>query len=264
MNDVLMMNHRKSRTAVRLVLAVCVFLFSVLAISPVVRADNQGDPPQWILDKEGISRDDFMTGREAQHRDRPPTESEIADKIKKLTDQYISEGTEPLIAQDRAKRQVYTEERQRKARYPYGYDDSRHGQEKRVFHAFREKYGSGSSQLASDLMLKFFKVIDTPWDGWAAEFHRRQEVKDAQDIQQRLNGKHVTVTAKTGVEGKFFGSVSKKDVSKAIEAAYGLKIDKQAIDMPNIKDFGNYNFKVRIKDGVIADMVVEVVPEQNN
>ena len=113
-------------------------------------------------------------------------------------------------------------------------------------------------------MLKFFKVIDTPWDGWTAEFHRERDLQDARAKQQLLNGKHVTVTAKAGVEGKFFGSVTPKDLSKAIEAAYGQKIDKRLIEMPNIKAFGNHDFKVRLADGVIADMVVEVVPEQSN
>ena len=102
MKEFLMRNIVKNLRTARFAVAAFVFLLSVFSVCAVARgeASQQGDPPQWILDKEGISRDDFMTGREAQHHDKPLTESEIADKIKKLTDQYISEGTEPLIAQD--------------------------------------------------------------------------------------------------------------------------------------------------------------------
>lgn len=61
---------RKNRTKASVILAVFVFLFSLLAVGAVVRAEasQQGDPPQGLLDKYRISREDFEIGRKVQIR----------------------------------------------------------------------------------------------------------------------------------------------------------------------------------------------------
>ena len=50
------------------------------------------------------------------------------------------------------------------------------------------------------------------------KFHKAEEIKAAQADAAKLDGKTFKLTAKAGANGKLFGSVTSKDVSKQIHA----------------------------------------------
>lgn len=89
-------------------------------------------------------------------------------------------------------------------------------------------------------------------------FHREQELLAAKELAGKLNGKSVEITAKLGVDGKFFGSVTTKDISNAIESKYSVSIDKRNIVTPEIKRCGNYDIKINLYTGVVCNMIVVV------
>ena len=71
----------------------------------------------------------------------------------------------------------------------------------------------------------------------------------------------VDLKAKSGPDGKLYGSVTSMDVSDAIEKASGLKIDKRKVVMDNIKKQGEYEVKVKLFENVVASVKINVVSE---
>ena len=80
----------------------------------------------------------------------------------------------------------------------------------------------------------------------AAEFHREEQLKKNKELRIALNGKEVTLKVKTGANGKFFGSVTSKEIAEELYKI-GFDIDKKKIILDsNIKTAGEYSVNVKI------------------
>jgi len=96
------------------------------------------------------------------------------------------------------------------------------------------------------------------------ERRRSKAAKDAKLVAQvkeqaaHLGGKRVVVKASAGESGKLFGAVTAQQVAEAIEAQHGVKVDKREIKLDQIKQLGEYRFKVRLYPGVEAEMSLSV------
>ena len=95
----------------------------------------------------------------------------------------------------------------------------------------------------------------------AKEFHKKEEIKAANVVKEKLDGKTVKLTAKAGANGKLFGSVTSKDVAAKIKSEFGEDIDKRKISMQDIKAFGTVQAEVKIYQGVTANVFVQVSEE---
>lgn len=93
----------------------------------------------------------------------------------------------------------------------------------------------------------------------AKKFHKAEEIKAANELKDRIEGKTFKVAAKAGVNGKLFGSVTAKDVSAAIKEEMGENIDKRKISMQDIKAFGTTQIEVKVYQGITAKVFVQVV-----
>ena len=92
----------------------------------------------------------------------------------------------------------------------------------------------------------------------AKEFHKQEEIKAANDVKEKLNGKTFKLTAKAGANGKLFGSVTSKDVAEKIKKEIGEDIDKRKIVMQDVKAFGTVQAEVKIYPGISAEIYVQV------
>lgn len=92
----------------------------------------------------------------------------------------------------------------------------------------------------------------------AKKFHKAEELKAAQADADRLSGKTFSLKAKAGANGKLFGSVTSKDVSKKISEELGVNIDKRKIIMEDIKSFGTVEAEIKIYPGISAKVFVQV------
>lgn len=90
------------------------------------------------------------------------------------------------------------------------------------------------------------------------KFHKAEEIKAAQADAAKLDGKTFKLTAKAGANGKLFGSVTSKDVSKQIKDELGIDIDKRKIVMPDVKAFGTVQAEIKVYQGIIAKVFVQV------
>ncbi|ROZ64244.1 50S ribosomal protein L9 [Kocuria soli] len=86
-------------------------------------------------------------------------------------------------------------------------------------------------------------------------------LEDAQELAAKLNGTTVQVPAKTGTEGRLFGSVKAEQVADAVEAAGLGSIDKRRVEIrEQVKTVGTYSANVRLHEDVNATVQFEVVP----
>ena len=93
----------------------------------------------------------------------------------------------------------------------------------------------------------------------AKKFHKAEEIKAANELKDRIEGKTFKVVAKAGANGKLFGSVTAKDVSAAIKEEMDENIDKRKISMQDIKAFGTTQIEVKVYQGITAKVFVQVV-----
>lgn len=96
----------------------------------------------------------------------------------------------------------------------------------------------------------------------AEEFRRNQEEEKAKNIADRMKEFTVKLTAKSGKEGKLFGSITSKDVAQALKEQYNIEVDKRKIDIPDgIKTCGTRDVNVSLYHGVTGTFKVQVTEE---
>ena len=83
-------------------------------------------------------------------------------------------------------------------------------------------------------------------------------VADAQALAAKIEAVAVKIAAKVGETGKLYGAVTAAQVAEAIAEA-GIEVDKKNITIPEIKELGEYEAKVKTYKGVFANVKVEVV-----
>ncbi len=90
-----------------------------------------------------------------------------------------------------------------------------------------------------------------------------QEALDAATARaDALNGQTVTITAKSGDEGKLFGSIGTRDIAEAAEQA-GLTIDKSEVRLPEgpLRTTGDHEVQVQLHAEVFATITVSITGE---
>lgn len=90
------------------------------------------------------------------------------------------------------------------------------------------------------------------------KFHKAEEIKAAKADADKLDGKTFKLKAKAGANGKLFGSVTSKDVSKQIKEELGIDVDKRKIVMPDVKAFGTVQAEIKVYQEISAKIFVQV------
>jgi len=77
-----------------------------------------------------------------------------------------------------------------------------------------------------------------------------------------LNSQTVSITAKSGDEGKLFGSIGTRDIAEAAEQA-GLTIDKSEVRLPEgpLRTTGDHEVQVQLHAEVFATITVSITGE---
>ena len=82
-------------------------------------------------------------------------------------------------------------------------------------------------------------------------------VADAQALAARIEAGALNLTAKVGENGKLYGAVTSAQVAEALAAA-GIEIERKNISLPDIKELGEFEGKVKCYKGVFANIKVNV------
>jgi len=98
-----------------------------------------------------------------------------------------------------------------------------------------------------------------------AELEKQQEqaLQSAQQRAASLEGLSVTITSRSGTEGKLFGSVGTEEIRAAIEAA-GVEVEKKEIRLPDgpLRNIGEHPVNLHLHADVDAQVTVDVVGEE--
>lgn len=93
----------------------------------------------------------------------------------------------------------------------------------------------------------------------AQNFHRQEELKRNRELREKLDGIKITVSVKAGESGKFFGSVTNKEIADKL-SELGFSIDKKKIVLQsNIKTAGTYPVTVKISPEETAKLSVDII-----
>ena len=87
-----------------------------------------------------------------------------------------------------------------------------------------------------------------------------EQLAAAKELAKQIGTKSVTVSIKAGEGGKTFGSVSSKEIAKAVQDQLGLDIDKKKMVLTDpIKSVGDFEVPVKLHKDVTATLRVKVV-----
>lgn len=101
----------------------------------------------------------------------------------------------------------------------------------------------------------------------AASMRRSRDLRDAKDregaeaIARKLVPLVIRIPARSGTEGRLFGSVTNADVVAAVLDQSGISLDRRKLvsDEP-IKTLGTHDLGVRLHSDVEFRLTIEVVP----
>ncbi|MBS5943193.1 MAG: 50S ribosomal protein L9 [Finegoldia magna] len=102
------------------------------------------------------------------------------------------------------------------------------------------------------------------WEEKQAELRaiERENIKNANELKEKIENIKVKIIAKTGEGDRLFGSITSMDIEKALKEQHGLDVDKKKIEMKdNIKSLGTFNVIVKVYPDINANLEVIVDKE---
>ncbi len=94
----------------------------------------------------------------------------------------------------------------------------------------------------------------------AASFKKDVEKQQAEELAKKLKGIMLKIRVKAGENGKIFGGVTSKEISENLKTQYNFIVDKKKIELKEtIKTLGEFNVQIKLFEGVIANLKVEVI-----
>ena len=92
--------------------------------------------------------------------------------------------------------------------------------------------------------------------------HKEEKIKaDAIELSKKLEGKTLTIGAKTSTSGKIFGSVNTIQIAEALEKD-GFTIERKNISIKaDVKEVGTYSATVKLHREVKVEVTFNVVAE---
>lgn len=94
----------------------------------------------------------------------------------------------------------------------------------------------------------------------ARDLREANDRESARTVAETLTSKTFTVKAKSGNEGRLFGSVTTADIAAALVAQAGVSLDRKKIVSQPIRTTGSHNAIVRLHADVECTVKLSVVP----
>ena len=88
------------------------------------------------------------------------------------------------------------------------------------------------------------------------------EKQEAKKVAEELEKIKLQFKVKQGENGKIFGVISSKEIAEKLEKQQKIKVDKKKIELrESIKTLGITKVSIKLYEGVIGTIKVEVLPE---
>ena len=97
------------------------------------------------------------------------------------------------------------------------------------------------------------------------EAEEAKEVSVAQERADALTDVNVIMRAKSGDEGKLFGSIGTRDIAEALTNS-GLEVDRAEIKLPEgtLRQVGEYSVDIQLHHDVTATILVTILSEDGD
>ena len=97
------------------------------------------------------------------------------------------------------------------------------------------------------------------------EAEEKKELDTAQERADALTDVNVIMRAKSGDEGKLFGSIGTRDIAEALTNS-GLEVDRVEIKLPEgaLRQVGEYNVDIQLHHDVTATILVTILSEDGD
>ena len=93
----------------------------------------------------------------------------------------------------------------------------------------------------------------------AINFKISEERKKALEEKEKIEKTFLEFRLKTAENSRLFGSVTSKEIAEKLNEICGINVDKKKIQIDAIKLAGTYIAKVKLYEGVVADLKLRVV-----
>ncbi|WP_066802329.1 50S ribosomal protein L9 [Moraxella oblonga] len=89
-----------------------------------------------------------------------------------------------------------------------------------------------------------------------------KELAEARARAEALSDVNVIMRAKSGDEGKLFGSIGTRDIADALTAS-GLPVDRSEVKLPegSFRQVGEYKVTIQLHHDITADIIVTILSE---
>lgn len=93
------------------------------------------------------------------------------------------------------------------------------------------------------------------------DFKKSTQIAEADNIKKKLEQSEISFKLKAK-NGKFFGSVTSKEISEEVKLKFGIEIDKKKIELEDsVKTPGVYSARAKLYEGIYAKIKVKVEEE---
>ena len=94
------------------------------------------------------------------------------------------------------------------------------------------------------------------------EFKKQQEIEYAENTKSALDKITLTISAKSGENGKLFGSITSKELAEKLNADHKISIDKKKFVLPDgIKTTGTTTVDIKLHPGIVGKLKIKVISE---
>ncbi|MFY9176998.1 MAG: 50S ribosomal protein L9 [Caldicoprobacterales bacterium] len=93
----------------------------------------------------------------------------------------------------------------------------------------------------------------------AAQRRREQEMQEAREMANRISDLTLVIKAKSGENGKLFGSVTNKEIAQELKKQHNIDIDRKKIVLNEpIKQLGQQDLEVKLYPEISGKLTVKV------
>lgn len=117
-------------------------------------------------------------------------------------------------------------------------------------------------QLAAQADPKMMNVIEARIK--ASTRIAAQTEAEMLELAGLLDSQEITLKARSGVEGRLYGSVTPADIAAEIEKVTNCVVDKRKIELENpIRQLGSYEVPIRLTGEIAPTIILTVVEEES-
>lgn len=86
---------------------------------------------------------------------------------------------------------------------------------------------------------------------------KNNELQAAKELAEKISKIEISIKAKTGDNGKLFGSITNKDIAEIIKSQHKIEIDKKKIVLNDaIKTIGAYQAEIKVYPEISAKVKI--------